>query len=128
MVCLHSSGSFQSTDLYQLLGVDDEIQQRSSGLFLLKLKECRQISQAAVDDIVSGCSGLFSHTLERLECHVRSTLATVGVDVDSISEELHEVFTNVPDPFRGLETCYKQEKYFTDKLGLIVSVHFCYSH
>lgn len=27
-------GSFQS-DLYQLLGVDDEIQQRASGLFLL---------------------------------------------------------------------------------------------
>ena len=58
-------------DLHLLLGVDKGIQQRSSALFLLKLKEHRRISQAAIDDIVEDWDVLFSHSIQRLHATVR---------------------------------------------------------
>ena len=105
-----------------MLGIDKDIQQRSSALFLLKLKEHRRISQTAVDDIVADWNGLFSHSVQRLYARVRETLASSGVDVCSI-DGLQEVFEEVPHPFEGLETRFKQEKFFTETLGLVVSLH-----
>ena len=52
-------------DLHLLLGVDKDIQWRSSALFLLKLKEHRRISQAAIDDVVEDRDVLFSHSVQR---------------------------------------------------------------
>ena len=51
---------------------------------------------------------------------VKAKLAEVGMDSDTIG--LENVFEqDSMDPFRGLETCYLQEKYFREKLNLIVS-------
>ena len=110
------------TDLDLLLGLDIAAQQRSAGLFLLKLKEHRRLSQAAIDDIVQEWNGLFSHTLQRLNARVSEKLASSGIDVDSI-EGLQEVFQDFPSPFQGLETRYFQEKYFRESLGLLVSIY-----
>ena len=44
--------------------------------------------------------------------------AKLAEDSDTI--ELENVFDqDSMDPFRGLETCYLQEKYFREKLNLI---------
>lgn len=110
-------------DLDLLLGTDKAAQQRSSALFLLKLKESRRLSQAAIDDIVHDWDGLFSHTVKRLQARVKAKLATAGIDVDGI-EGLQEVFQDVPNPFDGLQTRHMQEKYYHESLGLVVSNPF----
>ena len=106
-------------DLDLLLGLDIAAQQRSAGLFLLKLKEHRRLSQAAIDDIVQEWNGLF---LQRLNARESEKLASSGIDVDSI-ERLQEVFQDFPSLFQGLETRYFQEKYFRESLGLLVSIY-----
>ena len=105
------------------LGRDNAEQQQSSATFILKLTETRFLSQAAIDDIVQGWNGIFTHTVERLEAGVRAKLASAGVEIDSI-EGLEGLFSDVPNPFDGLGTRYQQEKYFHDMLGLVVSLYF----
>ena len=111
-------------DLDILLGNDEDIQKRSAALFLLKLKESKRLSQAAIDDIVQEWDGLFSHTVRRLLAIVRAKLATAGVDFRDI-EGLPETFDKVPSPFQGLQTHYMQEKYYREFPGLVVSSFSC---
>ena len=49
---------------------------------------------------------------------VQAKLATAGIEI----EGLNDIFEDLADPFDGLDTCYRQEEYFLDNLGLIVSV------
>ena len=49
-----------------------------------------------------------------------SKLAEAGIEPEAITG-LDDVFDNVSDPFMGLETSHFQEKYYREKLGLIVS-------
>ena len=112
-------GPVTSADLQRLMGTDIETQRRSSALFLMKLKEHRRLSQVAVDDVVDGCRMIFRQTTDRLQAGIREKLAAIGMDSDDIS--LDDVFTDLVDPFDGLETQHKQEKYFKETLGLIVS-------
>ena len=65
--CFFSHSDEVQADVDLLLGSDKVAQQRSSALFLLKLK----LSQVAIDDIVQEWNGLFSHTLQRLHAEVR---------------------------------------------------------
>lgn len=106
-------------DLDLLLGNERKVQKRVSGLFLLKMKEQRRISQVAIDDIVEECSSLFSHSVQRLYARVHEKLASSGIELNSV-EGLQDVFQNVPSPFEGLETRYKQEKFFRETLNLVV--------
>ena len=101
-----------------MIGSDVEHIRQSSALFLLKLKEKRRITQV---DIVGGCQGLFSQTIDRVQASVKAKLAELGVDLSQM-DGLDEAFQHVIDPFEGIETCHLQERYFRDKLGLIVSI------
>lgn len=105
------------------MGTDLQTRCHSSALFLLKLKEHRRLTQAAIDDIVEGCTSLFQQTVETVKAGVRSHLAEHGVDSDIVSG-LNDVFSKLVDPFTSIETKYKQEKYYKENLGLVVS---CYS-
>ena len=102
------------------LGIDENIQRRSSALFILKLKEFRRVWQNTIDGIVEEWTSLFKSTLSQLEAGVKATLANSSIDVQTM-QGLHDLFLNVPNTFMGLKTCYKQEKYFCDHLGLVVS-------
>ena len=121
---LFQADDMTQADLEYLLG-DSDKQQRASALFLLKLKEQRRVSQVTIDDIVSGFEGLLQQTVSRAKAGVRSKLAEQGVDPLDITD-LDDVFEEISHPFNGLETAYKQEKYFKDSLGLVVSI-YCYS-
>lgn len=96
---------------------NDELR-RSSALFLLKLKEHRRLSQVAIDDVVEGTNALFY----RLCDHLR---AKVKAELDKSEQvqgwQLDNLFDDVVKPFNGIETCYLQEKYYQNALGLIVS-------
>ena len=84
---------------------------------MLKLKETRQLSQAAINDVVEGTRMVFS---QRLHSGVRAKLTTLGVD----EMEVDDMFANSTDPFVDLETQHKQEKCFVEDLGLIVSMKY----
>lgn len=106
-------------DLDYLLG-NAEQQRRASALFLIKLKEQRRISQVTVDDIISGFDGLLQQTVSRAKAGVRAKLAEQGID-PTIIGGMDEIFQEILNPFEGLETVHKQEKYFRECLGLVVS-------
>lgn len=102
-----------------MLGRDTAARRRASALFLLKLKEHRRVTQAAVDDVVEGCQNLIQQTIVTLHSGIRSCLAKQGIDPDSISG-LKDTFLNYSDPFLELDTKYKQEEYYKKNLGLVV--------
>ena len=104
-------------DFERLMGTDVETQKRSSALFLLKLKETRHLTQVAINDIVEGARQIFHQTASRIHAGINEKLAAEGVATDVTT-----VFTNLVDPFSGLETQYLQEKYFVEELSLIVSI------
>lgn len=109
-------------EIDQLLGTDQEKQCRSSALFLLKLKESKQVSQVVIDELVAGWDSLFSQTTYCIQAGVHASLANAGIDLDNVPG-LDEVFRDLPKPFNGLETRFKQEKYYRESLHLVVS---CY--
>ena len=117
MISMSLAGIVEA-DLDYLTGKSIENQRRSGALFILKMKEHRRTSQLAIDDIVEGCRGLFAQAVSRVHAGVRAKLATAGIEI----EGLNDIFEDLADPFDGLETCYRQEEYFLDNLGLIVSV------
>ena len=88
------------------------------------MKEQHRLTQVAIDSIVEESRGLFYLTLERAQAAIKSSLAKSGVDPDII--DVDDTFSNIVDPFSGIETCYLQEKYFVDHLGLIVSKPWSY--
>ena len=105
-----------TADIERLMGTDVVAVQRQSALFLLKMKEKRLLTQAAIDDMVEETTAIFERTFSILKAGVREKLASSGVDV-----EVDSVFRNLADPFSGLKTKYSQEKYFRENLKLIVS-------
>lgn len=54
---------------------------------------------------------------------VRSQLADKGLDPDEY--DFTTPLQSMGHPFTGLETKYKQDKYFKEELNLIVSVYGC---
>ena len=107
-------------DVWHLLGVDSAQQRKEAAAFLLKLKEVCNVSDRTIGEVVSGCQGLLSHSLSVVKASVSDALGNAGIIFSDV-EGLDEVFQNVPGVFDGLETTYKQEKYFREKFELLVS-------
>ena len=107
-------------DMEYLLGNREQVQ-RNSALFLIKLKEQRRVSQVTIDDIVSGLEGLLQQTVSRAKAGIRAKLSQQGVSPADLVG-LDDVFDDIVRPFDGLETAFKQEKYFKECLGLVVSI------
>lgn len=116
-------GSFSipiyTADINRLTGNDEQLQKRSSALFALKLKEQRRISQKALDDVIDFSKAQFEQTTSMFVAEVSSQLAEKGLDPDILN--LDSVFSKFNHPFSELDTKFKQNKYFKEKLGLIVS-------
>ncbi len=70
---------------------------RKSALFILKMKEKRLLSQAAIEDIVEKTCSVVTSALDMVNASIRGKLADAGVDLTSI--DLESVFSNVPEPF-----------------------------
>ena len=84
---------------------------------MLKLKETCRLSQAAIDDVVEGTRMVFSkpfrdYTVVSMQNWLLLVLMT---DI---------VFADLTDLFVDLETQHKQDKYFVEDLGLIVSAKY----
>ena len=69
---------------------------------------------------MGGSRGQFEQIVTMVLAGCRARLAEKGIDPEQI--DLESTVGHQKDPFCGLETQYKQEKYFKDVLGLIVSI------
>ena len=105
-----------ASNIDRLMGTDVDALRKQSALYLLKMKEKRLLSQAAIDDIVENTSAIFDKTLKMAKAAFREKLADTGVDID-----VDETLFGLIDPFDGLKTKHYQEKYYLENLGLIVS-------
>ena len=101
----------------------DEHERKKSCLFLMHLKEERMISQAAIQDVVSGCQDVL-HTVGHLKAAVSHKLSECGLDASYI-DGVASVFQDGNNPFAGVESQYLQETFIAQELGFIVS--FCRS-
>ena len=108
-------------DIWHLLGVDQQQEQREAAKFLLKLKEICRVSEHTVNEVVTGYRRLFAHSLRIVKASVKDSLGNAGVNMSDING-LEEAFADVPDVFKGLHTSYLQEKYFRDHFNLHVSI------
>jgi uncharacterized protein YkvS len=86
---------------------------------LLKLKERRCVSQVAIDDIIEFSKAQFDRTVSILLAEVLSQLAAIESDPNEL--DLDSSLAVLHHPFSDMDTKYKQDKYFKERLGLIVS-------
>ena len=52
----------------------------------MKLKETRQLSQVALDDVVEGSRMIFTSTVQQLHSGVHAKLASHGIDETKLDE------------------------------------------
>jgi hypothetical protein len=97
-----------------------------SSKFLIKLKDSRGISQAAINDVVEGVQTIFSHTVLQLKAGVEEKLRFGGVNVGEV-EGLQELFSDFRNPFDGIQTPYLQQKFIAANFDYVVSLTFAVS-
>ena len=84
----------------------------------------RDGSQVTIDDnILTGVEDILQEAVIRAEAGVRAKLAENGIDASSVCG-LEDVLTELKIPFNGLETEFKQEKYFKTSLNMLVSLMY----
>ena len=96
-------------------------QLKISSKFLIKLKDSRGISQAAINDVVEGVQTIFSHTVQQLKASVEEKLGFSGINAGEV-EGLQELFTEFKDPFDGIQTPYLQQKFIATNFDYVVSL------
>ncbi len=118
--------------------------QEAAALLLLKLKECHKLTQSALQvnskilcvyitatysiypylqAVIEGTTMLWQGHLTSLHSKVCQAVEAVGVDPRSVPD-LDGIFdpeNEFSHPFAGLQTQYRQIKYYRQKFGLVVS-------
>ena len=84
---------------------------------LLTLREGRQISEAAIDDVISGCKSLCQHTIMAMKGKVLDHVAEAGIELPG----LHDIIDTKYNPFDGIDTNYLFERFCVEHLGCLVS-------
>ena len=98
---------------------DDDIRKRTEAIHVLKFKEKYKLSQSTVEDIVGDVGEITADVVSRLHKRVANLLAEKQIAVD---DEIEDLFTDTSlIPFRDLKTKHRQDQYFQDHLGLVVS-------
>lgn len=105
------------------MGTDIEAIRQQSALFILKMKEKRFLTQAAIDDMIDETTAIFDRMISMLKAGMREKMASSGVDI-----EIDSIYENLACPFDGLKTKHFQEKYFKEFLNLIVRYHLFHFH
>ena len=98
---------------------------RLSAMFILKTRDGGRLTQSATNEIVSGVSELFQHTLESVCQNTLQTLKQIDAG-EQIVTAVQESIMSHPDPFKGLETEYLQNVYYRDNFFLIVRYIYRY--
>lgn len=81
-------------------------------LFLANLRSKPSQTFSTINLVVRQTSSLISDIVGRLQSKTMSVFRTFGHEHTPEVEELRQEFTNAAEPFRGLESDYKQMQYF----------------
>jgi hypothetical protein len=91
--------------------------QTAAARFLLALKEQHRLTQVSINFLVDQVKLIVAGVVADVENAVKFKLASEGVTTIDI---VQGCFTNV-NPFEGLETEYKQSKFYKEHFNLVVS-------
>ena len=109
--CLAETESDESMDETEVTGA----LQTAAARFLLALKEQHRLTQVSINFLVDQVKLIVAGVVADIENAVKSKLASEGV-----TTIIHGCFRNV-NPFEGLETEYKQSKFYKEHFNLVVS-------
>lgn len=96
--------------------------QKTAALYLLTLKERYKITQASVDFVVSQTKHTVDNVVTDLCSAVKREIKKLSCLNDEDVSGILSVFTDVREPFLGLETHYLQCKFYEEYFGFLVSI------
>lgn len=108
-------------DVWHLLGISAEERKKSAAAFLLKLREICRVSEKSVIEIMEGSFSLFNEAFMTSKAEISALVCLAGANTSQI-DGFHSM--QLPNPFVGLETIYKQDRYFKQHFNYVVSQHF----
>ena len=91
--------------------------------FILKTKETNLLTQKCLDNIVDGSTELVRGTVKAIKSGLQDCLENAGINFDAIPG-LNDLFAEenpISNPFQHVSTKHKQNAYFKEHFGLIVS-------
>ena len=106
-------------DLSYLLHTDRFEQQKKSAAFLLRLREVRGVTQKTVSEVVRENQAQFNRTIGRTKALVKDSLHLAGINYYDV-EGLDSALLDLSAPYQGLETVYKQDKFYSEHFNFLV--------
>ena len=98
---------------------DTSTVKKAEAIHVLKLKELYKLAQSTVDNIIGDVEEITANIVSRLKETVTDHLTT---HPDAAAHDVSELFEDPSlTPFRGLKTEFRQDKFFRESLGLVVS-------
>ena len=94
---------------------------RSAALFLLKTREEGRLTQKALNQVVQSTSSLCDQVVSNLKAQVTQVIQKVGLNEADQKTILDSLGGISCDPFEGLRTEYKQEKFYKENFNYLVS-------
>lgn len=101
--------------------IDENGIHHEAAIFTAKLRSNPKIPLSVVNDIVQSCSEFLSPAVLAVKQEVQSILTEHNISQDR-SSTLFTILDAIEKPFAGLETTWKQSKYFKEK-GYYVEPH-----
>lgn len=93
---------------------------RSAALFLLKTREEGRLTQTTLDQVVQSTSSLCEQVASNLKSQVSEAIQKVGLTEADQKKVLDSLGCISCDPFEGLRTEYKQEKFYKENFNYLV--------
>lgn len=89
--------------------------------FILKTRDGKKLTQVAVDGIIADTKVIIESTLKNVEKKVHEAIGGVTM-TDEQTDALKAIFLDdsVTNPFLGLDTEYKQEKFIRENFNYVV--------
>ena len=94
---------------------------KHAALLLLTLKEKHRLTQTSINFAVQQVQSLVEHTLEDVKASVEEKLQQHSTEFGDYLPDISDCFMNI-DPFSGLESEYRQTKFYKENFDLIVSL------
>ena len=92
----------------------------SAALFLLRTREEGRLTQTALNQVVHSTSSLCEQVASNLKSQVSEAIQTVGLTEDDQKKVLGSLECISCNPFEGLQTEYKQEKFYKENFSYLV--------
>ena len=96
---------------------------RSAALFLLKSKAEARLTQKALQDVINSAGELYEEAIGEVKQEFSCLIVNANIQEETKQMFLRKIDTFEFDIFDGLESEYRQEKYFKENFGYLVG-HF----